>query len=108
MDVSRISTDFVTISTLPKGQNLLQVSIYSEANQYNNQLNVYEKQLFKAVILNNMSNIIPDMSKYTFSWSVSDSSAMLYPAFLSSFIPETKSMSVFFAKELNDESSACP
>jgi len=73
MDVSRISTDFVTISTLPKGQNLLQVSIYSEANQYNNQLNVYEKQLFKAVILNNMSNIIPDMSKYTFSWSVSDS-----------------------------------
>ena len=52
MDVSRVATDFVTISTLPKNFKLLQVSIFTEANQYNNQLNVYEKQNFKALVLN--------------------------------------------------------
>lgn len=45
----------------------------SDANQYNNQLNVFEKQNFKAIVLNDQSNIIPDMSKYTFVWTVTDS-----------------------------------
>lgn len=32
MDVNRIATDFVTITTLPPNFKLLQVSIYSDAN----------------------------------------------------------------------------
>ena len=43
MDVSRVATDFVTIQTLPKTFKLLQVSLISDANQYNNQLNVFQK-----------------------------------------------------------------
>jgi hypothetical protein len=43
MDVSRVATDFVTIQTLPKTFKLLQVSMIADANQYNNQLNVFEK-----------------------------------------------------------------
>lgn len=70
MDVSRVATDFVTISTLPKTFKLLQVSIFTDANKFNNNLNVYEKQTFKAVVLNDQSNLIPDMSKYTFLWQV--------------------------------------
>jgi len=66
MDVSRVATDFVTISTLPKNFKLLQISIYSDANEFNNNLNVFEKQFFKAVVLNDRSNLIPDMSRYTF------------------------------------------
>ena len=34
---------------------------------------MFEKQNFKAVVLNDQSNIIPDMSKYIFTWSVTDS-----------------------------------
>lgn len=66
MDVTRVATDFVTISTLPANFKLLQVSIFSDANQFNNNLNVYEKQFFKAVVLNDKSNAIADMSRYTF------------------------------------------
>ncbi len=43
MDVSRSATDFVIITTLPKGAQLLTISIYSEANMNNNQINIYEK-----------------------------------------------------------------
>jgi hypothetical protein len=73
MDVSRVATDFVTIQTLPKTFKLLQVSMIADANQYNNEQNVFEKQNFKAVVLKDKSNLIPDMSKYTFVWSVTDS-----------------------------------
>ena len=36
LDVSRIATDFVTITTLPKDMKLLQLTIFSEANKFNN------------------------------------------------------------------------
>ena len=62
MDVSRIATDFVTISTLPSGQKLLQISIHSDANRLNNQLNIYEKQTFKAIVLNEFRNPIANLA----------------------------------------------
>lgn len=39
----------------------------------NNQLNIYEKQRFKVTVLNSASNPIPNLSKYTFTWKVTDS-----------------------------------
>jgi predicted RNase H-like nuclease (RuvC/YqgF family) len=43
MDVARVATDYVTIKTLPAGQKLVQITLYSEANMNNNQINIFEK-----------------------------------------------------------------
>jgi hypothetical protein len=81
MDVSRKATDFVTVSCLPKLSKLLKLTIFSEANNFNNQLNVNEKQRYKVNVLNDASNPIADLSKYTFVWSVQDSMNRAFTSF---------------------------
>lgn len=83
LDVSRISVDSVTVTTLLQGNKLLHISIQSKADSNNKQLNIFENQLFKAVILNNASNVIENLSAYAMTWTVVDSNIVTFSNFQS-------------------------
>lgn len=81
MDVSRLATDFVIIQTLPPGGQLLQINIYSDANMNNNQINIYEKQKFMAVVMDAYGNKISDLSQYTYLWTITDSNGRSFVSY---------------------------
>lgn len=52
----------------------------------NNQLNVQEKQRFRATVLNSTGNPIQDISVYTITWTIVDANNRPYTAFSSNML----------------------
>lgn len=52
----------------------------------NNQLNVQEKQRFKATVLNSTGNPIKDISKYTITWTIVDENNRPFTSFTTNML----------------------